>query len=323
MSHRKWPSSLFHRKSRKTPQPEHNLTRHPGRDEINLTSAAEGPIQPSTPFKELQIPLPAGAYSRDAFMHALTHEFDQFFIFTRDVTISGETVLFLRLIQCWKAAWSHLPVNCSRHGAAAHSQSQLFRKIFAVAVEMYYDFINPTTALTAPLNLDYGLANALENVLGDAADTISAGVELKGVVVAPFANPGTEAFDAYQTLLSVWWDLIKSDQGHADGVESSQGNQYSDGGVGNARQGNGSIPSSRLLSMQTRVSGTAVIPTMFDMDIFNSIEDNLALLVFREIFPRYVTWRESRDRQDDETISAAGGVDSLRGKLFKKLSRHS
>lgn len=311
MFHQKWPTPPFSRKLRKIL--DRSLTPDPNKDnehteiptETTAQTSSSAPHQPTTHFFQEHSSL-AEANSQAAFSHALSHEFNDFFFFACNKTVSGENVLFLRLVQCWKACWSLISLDTDKtNQQRADSEGLLRRKVFSVAVEMYYDFINPSTACKLLLNIEDGLAGALESVLGDAAMTISTGTEHEPAVVAPFITPDTqEDMTDYRDLLGMWWDLVSS----ADETSNNSNKDHLHEKPLPALPANTATAthSFRLLKMEFRVSQTAAIPETFCKEIFDTVESSVYQMVLRDTFPKYVSWRKLKDAESGNFTRAGG-----------------
>ncbi|CRG86301.1 hypothetical protein PISL3812_03306 [Talaromyces islandicus] len=310
MFHQKWPAPPFSGKLRKildrsvTPDPSKDVNEQTELPvETNARPLSPSSATPQNPPRHIREHHSfAETNSQAAFSHALHHEFNDLFFFACNKTFSGENVLFLRLVQCWKACWSLMislntdETRTIRQCADIDTECPLRRKVFSVAVEMYYDFINPSTARRLLLNLEYGLAAPLETVLGDAARTIPTGIEHeRATAVAPFVTPdGQEDMAGYSHLLGLWWDLVSNTD------ESSNNNNEE-----NLHEKplpalpNNTSPthSFHLLKMESRVSQAAVIPEAFCRDIFDKVESSVYLMVLRDTFPKYVSWRKLKDAE--------------------------
>jgi hypothetical protein len=138
--------------------------------------------------------------------HTLADQFNLFFSFACNASLSGENVAFLRLVQRWKEAWNML-------GEPAVTDF-VWRQLFNVAVQMYHDFIDPATAQVVGLNLEFGLSDMLKEILGNAAQTIPLSLETAGAehgVVAPFNDNDVSGkrMAEYHNTLFAFWEYVK------------------------------------------------------------------------------------------------------------------
>jgi hypothetical protein len=311
----KWPAPLFSGKLRKildrsvTPDPSKDTNRQTEiPEETTPQTSSSIPHHPSTRLQEHH-PSLTETNSYAAFSHALRHEFNDLFFFACNQTVSGENVLFLRLVQCWKACWSLISLDTDSNICTKRVDAEcpLRRKIFSVAVEMYYDFVNPSTACKVPLNLEYGLAATLDTVFGDAAMSIPTSVQHERTVVAPFTVLDREdSMVGYHDLLGLWWDRASSTD------ETTNNEDHLHEKPLPALPANTTTPDSfRLLKMNSRVSKTAAIPESFCKDVFDYVESSVHFMVLRDTFPKYISWCKLKDIESASSIKAGG-------KLLKK-----
>jgi hypothetical protein len=141
-----------------------------------------------------------------AFNYTLSHDYNALFSFACNATLCGENVAFLRLVQRWKAAWHGLIESSTD---ALDDTNMAWRQLFHVAVQMYHDFIDPTTAHVVGLNLEFRLTDALKDIFEPAAKTISSVVPgPENDMIAPFDIVSNEMIAVYHTTLCMMWEYV-------------------------------------------------------------------------------------------------------------------